>query len=496
MITLRRRTTLSMAGLGLVAALAVLTPSAPAPAATAQADWRKIKIPPLRKFAPQQPRRVQLDNGLVIFLQPDTELPLIHVSMTMHGGSREEPADQVGLVSLLGQVWRTGGTRGRTGDQIDDYLGLRAARIETHGDADSLNLSATCLKGDFDDVFKLMVEILREPEFRLDKLELAKKQAFTAISRRNDNAPAIAGRESAKLALGPRHPYARHPEYATINAVRREDLVAWHKRYVIPNTAMIGVTGDFDPAQMEAKLRAALGGWPKGQPVPPADLSFNPTKPGVYFIAKEDVNQSNVHLVQLGSTRKNPDAYAIEVMNEVLGGGFAARLFSNVRSKKGLAYAVRGSVGLGWDVPAIYRLFVATESKNTDKAVEALYEEIANMVKYPPTEAEVQKAKDAILNSFVFKYDSKAKAMDDRMSLEFYGYPADYYEKYPEQIAKITAQDVLRVAKQYLNPSGFAVLVVGNQQEIGPSLSKLGAVQTLDITIPMPPAGATRPAGR
>ena len=431
MTALRRKTSAALTGLFVVTSLCLLAP--PSPAATAQADWRKIKIQPLRKFVPQQPVGSQLDNGLVLFLQQDTELPLINVSVTLHGGSREEPADQVGLVSLFSQVWRTGGTRTRTGDQIDDFLGLRAAHIEAHGDADSLNLSLTCLKSDFDEVFKLLVEIMREPVFQQDKLELAKKQAYTAISRRNDNPMAIASREANKLALGARHPYARHAEYSTVNSVRREDLVAWHKRYVMPNNMLLGVSGDFDPAQLEAKLRTLLQPWPKGPAVPQALPPYTPTQPGVYFVAKEDINQSSIHLVQLGSTHKNPDAIALEVMNEVLGGGFAARLFSNVRSKKGLAYTVRGGVELGWDVPAIYRLFIGTESKNTEKAVQALYEEVNGMLKNPPTAEEVQKAKDGILNSFIFKYDSKSKALDDRMNLEFYGYPADYYEKYPDR---------------------------------------------------------------
>ncbi len=486
--------------LALCAVLAARPPALAAPAVTAQADWRKIQTPPLRKFTPQQPTRLQLDNGLVIFLQPDTELPLVHVTLNVHGGSRDEPADQVGLVSLFSQVWRTGGTRGRTGDQLDDFLGMRAAKIEAHGDADSVSLASVCLKSDFDEVFKVLVELLREPEFRADKLELAKKQLFTTISRRNDNPMAIAARESSKLALGARHPYARHPEYATVGAVRREDLLLWHKRYIQPNNILLGVTGDFDVAQMTTKLRALLGGWAKGPPLPAPELAFTPTKPGIYLVAKEDINQSSIHLVQLGSTRKNPDAYALEVMNEVLGGGFAARLFSNVRSKKGLAYSVRGGVGMGWDVPSIYRLFVGTESKNTQKAIQALYDEINGMTQNPPNAAEVQKAKDAILNSFVFTFDTKAKILEDRMKLEFYGYPADYHEKYPEQIAKVTVDDVNRVAKKYLNPSGFAVLVVGNPQEFGGALTGFGTVTPLDVTIPAPiktppPPVGVKPAG-
>lgn len=487
----RMRVLLSTLVLSLIgsAALPVIDP-APASAAVAQADWRKIKPTPPRPFNPQQPTRIQLENGMVIFLQPDRELPLISLSAVVRGGSAEEPGEKVGLTDVFGAVWRTGGTKARTGDQIDDFLGLRAATVETDSDEDSLILSANFLKSDFDDVFKLAVEILREPEFRQDKIDLAKKQIYTGIARRNDSPGEIIGREAGKLAFGREHPRARQAEYATVGAVTREDLILWHKRNVHPNNMYLGLSGDFDVREMEAKLRAALGGWPKGAVPNRPKLSYTPTKTGLFFVAKEDVNQSSIQLVQLGTTNKNPDVYALDVMNEILGGGFSARLFSNVRSKKGLAYNVRGGVGTGWDDPDIYRLSMGTASKNTRAAIEALLEEVNGMLKSPPTDLELARAKDSLLNSFVFKFDSKAKILRDRMNLEFYGYPPDWTAKYYENIQKVTLEDVKRVAQKYLNPGGFAIIVVGNPAEIGDQLKQmqaLGTVQELDVTIPPMP---------
>ena len=488
--TLRRCGLLALLLSGLVTSRAQALPPA-------QADWKNIKTPPLHNINQPTPVRVQLENGATIFLLPDSELPIVNIAVTVRGGQREEPADKLGLVSLYEQAWRTGGTKTRTGDQLDDLLALRAASIESNADQNSVNLEAQSLKGDFDEILKLTMEVLREPEFREDKLELARKQLYTEISRRNDDPMGIVGRESTKLALGPQHPYARHPEYTTVASVTRQDLLSWHQRYVQPQNLLIGVQGDFDAKAMEQKLRGLLGAWPKG-PTPKAPLpAYTPTKPGLFFIAKDDVNQSNIHLVQLGTTRRNPDHYAIAVMNEILGGGFAARLFSNVRSKKGLAYSVRGGVGIGDEVPNIYRLSVGTASNNTAKALEALYEEVNGMLKNPPTEAELQKAKEGILNSFVFKLDTSEKVLSDQMRLEFAGYPLDYTKTYADQIRKVTLAEVNRVAKQYLNPTGFAVLVVGNPAELGAPISALttaapglGPVQTVDITIPPPPAAA------
>ncbi len=183
-----------------------------APFAHAQAaDWKQVKIPPLPAFHPQQPKRIVLDNGMVIFLQEDHELPLIDGVARIRGGSRSEPAAKAGMLDLYGEVWRTGGTKTQTGDQLDDYLEIRAAKVETDGNADSTTISLSCLKGDFDDVFKVFANLLKEPEFREDKLDLAKHEANDSISRRNDEVGEIASRESAKLAYGADNPYAREP---------------------------------------------------------------------------------------------------------------------------------------------------------------------------------------------------------------------------------------------------------------------------------------------
>ena len=500
-----------LAGLLSLSTLFLCLGSPIAQAGPVQTDWKKIKAPPLRDFKPQQPSRIQLDNGLTIYLQPNPELPLITVVGSIVGGSRDEPADKVGLSGLYAHTLRAGGTRSKTGDQVDDFLAARAAMVRWDEEIDSVNLTANFHKADFDDVMNVIIEMLAAPQFQQDKLDLGKRQLTTIISRRNDDPMDIADREAEKLALGAAHPHARQAEYATVAAVTREDLVAWHRSHVHPNNMMLGIAGDFDPAAMTAKLRSLFGGWPRGPQAQLANIPFVPTKPGLYFVNKDDVNQSSIRLVQLGTTRKNPDAYAIEVMNEILGGGFAARLFTNIRSKKALAYNVRGGVGMDWGYPALYRLSMGTASKNTVRAVQALYEEVNAMLKdRPPTADELTKAKEAILNSFVFKVDSKTRVLRTRMGFDFYGYPPDYYDKYQAEIGKITLDDVKRVAAKYLNPAGFAVLVVGKAADFDAPLSTLGLgpVNALDITIPPPPAPpvpsapapgpgqAARPAGQ
>ncbi len=472
---------------GLLAASVMLAVLA-APRAAAQAtDWQQIPIAPLPAFHPQEPKRIELPNGMIVFLQEDHELPLIDGTMRIRGGSREEPAAKTGMLDIYGEVWRTGGTKSQTGDQLDDYLEIRAAKVETGDSADSTTISWSCLKADFDDVFKVFAELLRQPEFRADKVDLAQKEMFDSISRRNDDVHEIAGRESAKLAYGKNNPYTREPEYASVAAVSRQDLIDWHQSHVQPNNIILGVVGDFDSAAMEAKLREAFGSWTKGPAVKAPEIRFEPAKPGYYLIAKPDVNQSNIRMVELGIRRDNPDYFATQVFNEAFGGGFSSRLFRNIRTAKGLAYDVGGGVGSAFDHPGMVRISMGTKSASTVESIQAIYEQIDDLKKDPISEDEIKRAKDSILNSFVFNFDSPEKVLRERMAYEFYAYPADFLERYRAGIEKVQKADVERAAEKYLHKDQLAVLVVGNTSEFDKPLTELGPVINVDITIPPPP---------
>jgi len=468
------------------------TPATPPPS---QAQpWKSIPIPPLAPFHPAQPKRIVLKNGIVIFLIEDHELPFISGFIEIKGGSRNEPAAKAGLVDLYGDAWRTSGTATQDGDKLDDILEAKAAKVETGGDIDSTSLSWNCLKQDEDQVFGIVVDLLEHPAFNEQKLNLSKQQMAASIVRRNDSAGEIASRESAILIYGAKSPYAREPEIATVMSVTVADLKAWHNKTVIPNGMIIGVSGDFDASLMEKTLRDAFEGLPKGTPIQEAKEEYPGPKPGVYFAEKSDVNQSNIRLLGLGTERSNPDYYALSVMNEIFSGGFGSRLFQEVRTKRGLAYSVSGAYGAAYDHPGTFHVGASTKSANTVDATQALLDATNQLKTQPFTEEELNRAKDQVLNSFIFNYDTKDKVLAEQSRLEFYGYPLDFLEKYHDAVEKVTTADLERVAKKYIDPSKLAILVVGNSSEFGTPLSKLGPVQTLDITIPMPP-GMAGPQG-
>ena len=477
---------------GLVAGAAFAALLFPVALAAQQAKpWDQIPIPKLHEFKPHQPVRIELKNGIILFLQEDHELPFVNGSVLIPGGSRNEDAAKAGLVDIYGQAWRTSGSEKMSGDAMDDLLASKAAHIETGGDIDSTALSWDSLKGDSDQVYALAMDLLFHPKWSAEKLQLAQQQEATGIVRRNDDEGEIASREAAKLIYGADSPYARQPELATVGAVTLNDLKAWHDR-TIGGQLIVSISGDFDPAAMEAKLRATFEGMPRVKPLPARHDAFNGPRPGVYFVDKQDVNQSNVQIAGLGTDRRNPDVPALAVMNDILGGGFGSRLFQKVRTELGLAYAVGGGYGFSYDHPATFRVVAITKSASTVDATKAAMAEIAGLTTKPFTEEELRRAKEDILNSFLFLYDTRDKVLAERVRLEFYGYPADYLETYKADIEKVTLADLKRVADKYIHTDKLAILVVGNGPEIKPGLDalNLGAIHPVDITIPQPQQNA------
>ena len=451
--------------------------------------WMKIPVQPLAPFHPEPPRRIELKNGVVILLEEDHELPFINGSINLRGGERDVPASKAGLIGLYGDTWRTSGTAAMNGDKLDDLLEARAAKVETGGDVDSTAVTWSCLTKDKDQVFGIAVDLLQHPAFSNDKLTLAKQQAVAGIIRRNDDAGAIAEREAATLVYGKESPYARQPEIATVMSITVDDLKAWHAKTLAPNNMVIAVEGDFDSAAMEKKLRDTFESLPRGAAWPKPSGNFPGPTPGLYFVSKDDVNQSNVWIVGLGTERNNPDYYALTVMNEIFSGGFGSRLFQEVRTKLGLAYSVDGRYGASYDHPGVFYTAASTKSESTVQATRAMLDEINKLKTEPFTEAELTSARDQLLSSFIFHYDSKEKILTEAVTLEFYGYPQDFLDQYRTGIEAVTIADLERVAKKYIDPSKLAVLVVGNQPQFGAPLTSLnlGSPHAIDITIPMPP---------
>lgn len=463
---------------------------------SAQKRYDEIKYPPLNDFQKAKVEEFQLDNGITFYLVEDKELPLIRLNAIVRTGSLLDPEGKEGLASMVGTVMREGGSENYPADELNLLLENKAASISTFIGEGSGNASMNLLKEDFDELLPVFVDVIQNPLFPEDKIELAKTQTKSAISRRNDQQAGIASREFAKLIYGEDSPYTRQTEYASVDAITREDMEAFHKDAFVGNNMIIGVIGDFDTRDMKRKLEEAFGSLPAGSETnlvyPEVNYSYPST---VNLVDKPDVNQSYVILGHIGGLRENPDYAALQMMNEILSGGFAGRLFKTVRTDLGLAYAVGGSYGSRINYPGTFSLTVMTKSSTTAQAIDAILNEVKKMQNEPVTNKELNDARDRFLNSLIFRYDSKSKILNERLSNEYNGLPEDTFDKYVENIRKVTVSDVQRVARQYLKPDRVQILVVGNKEEIGDQLNKYGPVNELDITIPEPKAEGEQTVG-
>ena len=457
-----------------------------APVAGQVDSVEQLSYPPLPGIDIPQPTRVVLGNGMVVLLLEDHELPIVQVSARIRTGSRLEPADKVGLAALTGTVMRSGGTTTWTGDALDDYLERKAASIETGIGVTAGSASMTCLIEDFSEIFAVFGDVLQNPRFDQEKLALAKKKVMAGIARQNDNPGGILSREFAKLIYGNDSPYARVETYATVNNISRQDLVDWHAKYFVPNRIILGLVGDFQTEKALDLVKRTFGSWPQGKsfddPVVPYQTS---TARKVYYVEKDDMTQAKIIIGHLGLTRKHQDYHPVVIINQIVSGSFGARLFSNIRSQKGLAYDVSGGIGFGWDYPATASFSMSTKTETTQAGIDALLTEARKIMETePPTEEEVHKAKASLLNSFVFSVDSPGKILGKFLTYEYFGYPADWLSRFRTGIEKATVAQVRKAARTHIKPNQFVFLIIGPRQETAPALARYETVEELDISIP------------
>ena len=474
-------------GLALIAILCLLAIRTPTTAPT-PLHYTELEFPPLPEVQLPKYDRYELDNGMVVYLVEDRDLPLINGTAIIRTGSRFEPADKVGLAKLTGVVMRSGGTQTHPAEELNSILEQKAASVETKIDMTFGSASFSTLTEDLNTVFQLFAEVIRQPAFEPEKFALAKNQKRGAIARRNDAPQQIAQREVGKIIYGETSPYARISEYKTIDNISREDAIAFYQKYVRPDGMILGIVGDFDSDEMKARIQEVFGDWQVNDSTPPLNVPVATQKHdrGVFLVDRPQLTQSNVFLGHLGGKFDSPDYPVLSVINGVLN-SFGGRLFNEVRSRQGLAYSVSGYWSPNYDFDGIFIAGGQTQSESTVPFIKAILVEIEKLRTTPVTEQELANAKESILNSFVFNFQDPSQTLSRLMRYEYFGYPEDFIFQYQEAVKNTTVEDVLEAAQTYLQPEKMVTLVVGNSQAIDPPLSSLEQkVTTVDISIPQP----------
>ena len=421
-----------------------------------------------------------------VYLLRDSELPIISMTAMVRVGSVYEQSTKSGLSGMVGTVMRSGGAGGVTPEKIDDELEFMASAVESGIGSDMGTVSLTALKKNFSRTLQIFSDVLLRPDFSDQRVEIARRQTVERLRRQNDDPKEIAGREINR-AIYAGHPLGDIPTFESIGSITRQDLIDFHRRYFRLDNMILAVSGDFDRTALLKELNSAF------QPEKNRTVATLPEVPqpkqlfqGEVLYGKKDVNQTVIRMGHLGLTKDAPDIYAVRVLDYILGGSFTSRLTMEIRTNQGLAYNVGSHFDIGRRFTGSFIAETETKAESTVKTINLMKEIISAMTKEPVSDGELSAAREYIINSFMFGFTSPASIVTQRARLEYYGYAADYLERYRENIAKVSKADVLNAARKYLRPEAFKLVVIGDAAKFDAPVTALGSVRELDLKLKIP----------
>jgi len=423
-----------------------------------------VSVSPAR--AGMVPKRMVLDSGLVLLTSEQRALPMVSIELLIDAGSRYEPENQAGLANLTAKLL-TYGTQRRSALQISEALDFIGASLSTDSGEDVASVSLTILKKDLAMGLDLLAEILTQSTFPQGEIDRQKQAVIASIRAREEDPGAVAATKFA-AALFPQSPYGRPVEgtEVTVKGLQRKSLQDFFSRYYRPNRAIISVVGDIGEKEIAQALNRAFSGWNKGEP---SGKMLVPTNIGAaqQLQINKDLTQSNIILGHNGVTRGNPDYYAVQVMNYILGGGgFSSRVMDSIRNERGLAYSVY-SYFAAEKSHGSFQFVMQTKNETALEAIQIARDEIRRIREAPVSEQELNDAKDYLIGSFPLRFDTNRKVAGFLAQVEYYQLGLNYPEQYAGLIRKVTREDVQRVAKEYLRPEQLITVIVGNLKKLG-----------------------------
>ncbi|MGA2782121.1 MAG: pitrilysin family protein [Smithella sp.] len=427
----------------------------------------KINYPPLQ-FNPPQTQRVVLENGIVLYILEDHELPLVNIKALIKTGTMYDPDNKEGVAELTTYVMRTGGTAKLSSAEIDSRFDFMAASAAIAMSMESAQVIFSILNKDLDQGLDLLAQILIQPAFEQNKFELARQLKNEELRRLKDDPQSLAFREFNRLIYrgGPR---GRFPSHKSLANIERDDLIKFHGRFFQPDNIMFAVSGDITKEEAINKFRRYFGDW-KANAIP-AKVPSPPQKSnaGVYYIDKE-ISQSTIISGQFAASKNDPDFYAFTVLDFIIGsGGFPSRIFSVVRNNAGLAYSA-GSFYRPKPAYGVFGTYAFTKTSSTLKTLSLLNSVLENIQSSNTiTDKEIDWAKKSIKNGFIFSFVTPEQIAWQQMNIEYEKLPADFLLNYRNKIEDVTPKDLNKVAGKYLNKTKNVVLILGDGKKFDES---------------------------
>lgn len=424
-----------------------------------------------------------LPNGLTLWIAEQHELPLVDVSLIVRTGPEADPADKLGLATLTADLLDEG-TATRSALEIADQAQFLGAQLFTAASWDQTTIALHVPTSRLDSALALFADVALRPAFGAAELERLRTSRLTALLQARDQGPQIATRVFSQVVFGDRHPYGRPPggTEATTKAITREDVTRFHATWYRPNNAVVLVVGDITPDDAERRIAALFGGWTKGtlppRPVPAAP----PTRPTtIVLVDKPGAPQASFRLGGPGIARRSPDAFAVLVMNTVLGGSFTSRLNDNLREKKGYTYGANSGFsqrrGAGpWTASAEV---VAAKS---DSALLEFLKEL-RAIRTPVPEPELRKTREYLQRQLAGDFESTRDILGQLVPLAVYGLPREYWNRYTANVGAVRGTDVQRVARTYVDPDRLTIVIVGDRASLEPALraTGVGSIEIRDL---------------
>lgn len=437
-----------------------------------------------------KPIEAKLKNGLTVLILEDRRAPYVTMQLYLTGaGALFEPPAMAGLAQATA-LMLTEGTRSRTSVQIAeevDRLGAGLSGGAAFGSPEAV-VSVSGLSDNIDAWLDLFADVLLQPTFPASELEKFKQRQRAQLREQRSSSGFLLSERFNRVVYND-HPggqISATPE--SLDRIDRAALVDWHRQRYTPQSAILGIAGDVRAAELIAKLEKRLGGWKKGavkQTWPEHPVAAKSRR--VVLVDRPNSVQTSMALGNIAIDRRNPDFFSMAVMNHVLGGGASSRLFLNLREEKGYTYGVYSDFS-ALRYPGPWRAGGSMRTEVTEAALAEFFNEIRRIRDEKITTDELEASKRAIVASFALSLEQPARVLGFAITRKLYDFPPDYWEAYPKKIMAVTADDVQRAARTYLNPDALQVVAVGDSARIQGALQKYGAVEVFDV------AGALRPA--